>query len=166
LDDLHSEAWIRILERDRKVETGTFVAQKMVCLYGDQLRRDRAESNWLAEYERRLSDTRHVHATLAEVVNEAEADVRSVLELKLNGYTHDEIAAALNISKRTVNYRLKSFWGGAEQCRAPLSAFEMYKMFVDLKLHFKEPDFVYVHSTSNASDKAIAVRRDTINLRN
>ena len=40
------------------------------------------------------------------------------------------------------------------------SAYATYKMFVDMKLHFTDDDFIYGQSSSNANEATFAKRRD------
>ena len=109
LEDLYSEAWLKILNGDREEVNGTFIAKKMVWLYGDLLRKQRAERKWFERYEQRREDEQHVQSAIAGLVDAASPGVREVMKRKFHGYTYDEIAAELDISKRTVNYRVDEF---------------------------------------------------------
>ena len=115
LEDLHSEAWLKILTGNYEEVNGTFLANKMVWLYKDYRRKQRAEEQLSERYTQWCVDKQYVQSKLADVVEDARAGVREVMKLKLGGYTYDEIAERLNISKRTVNYRVEQF---QEEARA------------------------------------------------
>lgn len=111
LEDIYSEAWLSLLRSDHEFLTATFIAKKMAWLYGDLLRRQRAEEQRIAEYTRRSADKQHIHLMLSHAAEEAPPEAQAIVKLKLAGYTHAEIAAQLEISVRTVNYRLESLKG-------------------------------------------------------
>lgn len=56
----------------------------------------------------RVAAVEYLRSKLDEFAADAPPHIQSVLQLKLAGFTHNEIADELKISKRTVDYRLAS----------------------------------------------------------
>jgi len=108
LDDLFSEAWLSVVSGRCTRINGAFVGRKMAWLYLDLLRARKAEKVRFENYERQRADERELHSNIQSLLEVAAPNVCGILRLIFDGYTHDEIAVQLNISKRTVNYRLKA----------------------------------------------------------
>lgn len=114
LDDLHSRAWLVLLQWQRRNHISkwipaTLLARAMHLLYIKDWKRKKKVREWHNVFLARLDSERYRRNVVNGLLDGAEPDVRQVMELRLQGYTKEEIAKTLGTSESTVARRIAAF---------------------------------------------------------